>query len=274
MNKLQKALGINAIFSGISGAGLILFHKAIADIFEINQSNIFWMIGIGLVFFTFTILLEVKNQRGLAVLWIIIQDFIWVIGSAILLVLPPFNISNTGNGTITVIALVVFFMAINQSKALAQMDNSNQTGRKQLVFKRLVKATKSETWKVISDVAKYHQVAPNIDDVTIISGKEEGMIRSCSHGKDNWTETCSAWQEEKTYSFVVNTSALDYPYPFSFMQGTWNVLETDTSHTEIEMIFEFTYKKKILNLLHPIMKMRFQKISNELLVNWQRILEK
>lgn len=274
MNKLQKALSINAIFSGISGLGLILFYKSIANLFGIEQNNIFWMIGAGLVFFALTIILEVKKQRRLAVLWIIIQDFIWVIGSAILLILHPFNISNSGNNTITIIAMIVFFMAINQSKALAQTINQDEKGRKQLVFKRTVKANKSDVWKVISDVANYHQVAPNIDEVTIVSGKDEGMVRSCSHGNDSWTETCSVWQEEKTYSFVVNTSAPDYPYPLSFMQGTWNIVEIDTNKTEIEMIFEFKYKKKLYNLLHPIMKMKFKKISNELLDNWQKIFEK
>ena len=272
MKNLQKALGINAIFSGITGIGLILFYKSIAAEFNVEQSNIFWMIGIGLIFFALTILLEVIKQRKLAVLWIIIQDFVWVIASIFLLIFRSFNISNTGNTTISIVALVVFFMAINQSKALAQTNSSKEKGKKQLVFRKIVNSNKLMVWKVISDVGNYHHVAPNIDDVTIVSGKNEGLVRSCSHGKDSWTETCSVWQEEKTYSFIVNTSAPDYPYPLSFMQGTWNVIKIDENHTEIEMIFEFTYKKKILNLLHPIMKMKFKKISNELLDNWQKII--
>jgi len=274
MEKLQKALSINAIFSAVSGITLVIFPNAIANIFGINQSTAFRIIGVGLIFFASTILLEIFKQRPLAVIWIIVQDFIWVIASAVLLVLQPFNISNTGNYTIAVIALLVLFMAINQSSAFAQTDSIEQKGRKQLTYKRTINAAKSQTWKVISDVENYHQVAPNIDDVTIVSGKNEGMVRSCSHGKDSWTETCSVWEKEKTYSFVVNTSAQDYPYPLSFLQGTWNVIEIDTNNTEIEMIFELKYKKKIYNLFHPIMKMKFKKIVNELLDNWQAILEK
>lgn len=272
MNRLQKALGINAIFSGASGLGLILFHNAIANIFEVVNSSIFGIVGVGLILFAFTILYEIKKQRIPAVLWIIIQDFIWVIGSAILLFTKPFHISNTGNNMVMTIAFVVFFMAINQYAALAQTDNVDK-GRKQLKFKRTINAPKSEVWKVISDVANYHQVAPNIDGVTIISGKDEGMVRSCSHGKDSWTETCSVWEEEKTYSFIVNTTAPGYPYPLSFLQGTWNIIELDKNHTEIEMIFELKYKKKIINLFHPILKTKFNKISNELLDNWQKMLE-
>ena len=130
MNKLQKSLSINAIFSGVTGLGLIIFHNAIANIFEASNSRVFWLVGVGLVFFASTILYEVKKQRLLGVLWIIIQDFPWVIGSAILLILQPFNVSSTGNYTIATIALVVFFMAINQSIALAQTDSLGQRGRK------------------------------------------------------------------------------------------------------------------------------------------------
>ncbi|PCJ63929.1 MAG: hypothetical protein COA58_14965 [Bacteroidetes bacterium] len=273
MNKIQKTLSINAIFSLASGLGLIVFHKQIANVFEVNVSTVFGIIGFGLFLFSLSIIREIKLQRRASIKKVIALDYIWVLGSALLLVFRPFKISSMGNNTIAIIALVVLFMAINQSQALAQTDDNSQKGRKQLVFKRTVKASKSDVWKVISDVANYHQVAPNIDDVHIVSGTEKGMIRSCSSGKRSWTETCSIWQEEKAYSFIVNTSAPDYPYPISFLQGTWNVEEVDSNQTEIEMIFEFSYKKKILNLLHPIMKMKFSQASNELLDNWQKIIE-
>lgn len=274
MNKLQKALSTNAIFSVIYGLGLILFHKSIAKIFEVNSGTVFWIVGIGLLLFSLSIFIEIKKQRVKSVKKIILQDYVWVFASALMLVFRPFDISNIGNSSIAIIALIVLLMAINQSKALAQTKYPNQKGSKRLAFKRTVKASKSEVWKIISDVANYHQVTPNIDDVQIISGKEKGMVRSCSHDNKSWTETCSIWEEEKTYSFVVNTTAPNYPYPLSFLQGTWNVAEIDSSTTEIKMIFEFTYKKKILNLIHPLMKMKFKKVSNELLDNWQKMIEK
>jgi hypothetical protein len=120
MNNLQKALRINAIFSGLSGLGLILFYKSISNLFGLEQNNIFWGVGAGLLFFALTIILEVKKQRKLAILWIIIQDFIWVIGSTTLLLLTPFSISDSGQIIIAIIALIVFLMAINQSVALSK----------------------------------------------------------------------------------------------------------------------------------------------------------
>lgn len=273
MNKLQKSLRINAIFSATSGLGLILFHQSIGKVFEVNSSTVFWMIGIGLILFSLTILIEIKKQRAKAVKKIIIQDYIWVIGSVMLLIFRPFQVSDIGNCAILIIAFIVFFMAINQSKALAQTKFPNQKGSKRLVYKRILKASKSDVWKIVSDVANYHQVAPNIDNVKVISGKEEGMLRSCTHGENTWTETCTIWQTEKTYSFVVNTSDPDYPYPLSFLQGTWNLTELDAETTEIEMVFEFTYQQKILNFIHPLMRIKFNKVSNQLLDNWQVMIE-
>ncbi len=275
MNRLQKSLRVNAIFSVMSGIILIAFNKQIANAFGVTSTKIFWIIGIVLIGFAGTIIFEIKKQRPVAVLWIIVQDYIWVIGSFLLIIINPFEITKAGNSSIAVIALIVLFMGINQSKALAQVDSGTQKGIKHVKYERIVKANKKEVWKAISDVANYHQVAPNIDDVKIISGEGKGMVRSCSHGKNSWTETCSMWVEEKSYSFEVNTKALNYPYPFKFLKGTWEVQEIDTNTTKIVLLFDFQYKHKYQNwLLHPILKGKFSKTAEELLNNWQKMLEK
>ena len=183
--------------------------------------------------------------------------------------------SKTGNVIIAAIALVVLLMAINQAKALAQVDSFLIKGIKRMSFERTVKATIASVWKVISDVANYHEVAPNVDDVKIISGEGKGMVRSCSHGKDSWTETCSLWEEEKEYAFEVKTDAPDYPYPFKYLKGNWKVEAIDNSQTRVIMLFEFEYKRKFQNwLLHPILKGKFGKTAEKLLDNWQNQIEK
>jgi len=275
MNQLQKSLRINAMFSGISGFTLVLLNKPIATSFNIKFNTPFWIVGIALLFFASTIIYEIFKQRLLAVLWIIAQDFLWVIGSIFIVAIDPFEISKSGNSIIFIVALIVLFMGINQSKALGQVDSSSIKGNKHFRFERIVKATKQDVWKAIADVANYDKIAPNIDDVKIISGEGKGMVRSCSHGKDSWTETCSMWQEEKSYSFEVNTSAPNYPYPFKFLKGTWEVQEVDSATTKLIMFFDFQYKHKIHNLLiHPILKGKFKRSANELLDNWEKMLEK
>lgn len=275
MNKLQKTLRQNAIFSTISGITLIGLHEQIARMFGTTNTTVFWVTGLILLFFSSTILYEIIKQRPIAVLWIVIQDILWVIGSWAIIAINPFGISKTGTCVIAIIAFIVLFMGINQSRALAQVDTISSNGTKQLKYERIIKASRQDVWKVISDVANYDKVAPNIDNVKIISGKGHGMVRSCSHKKDSWTESCTMWNEEKSYSFEVNTSDVNYPYPFKFLKGTWEVQEIDSSTSKISMYFEFQYKRKYQNvLLHPILKGKFQKTVNELLNNWQTMLEK
>lgn len=274
MNKLQKSLLLNGVFSGFSGIILIAFAAQSASLFKTTNTGVFQITGVVLLLFTATIIFEIIKQRPAAVLWIIVQDFMWVIGSAILLIVRPFEISKDGNFAIAAVALVVVFMGINQSKALAQVDSVQGKGIKHAKYERIVKANKKKVWKAISDVANYHQVAPNIDDVKIISGEGKGMVRSCSHGKDSWTETCSMWVEEQSYSFEVNTAAPNYPYPFKFLKGTWEVQEIDSNTTKIIMHFDFMYKRKIQNVIvHPLVKGKFNKTAIELLDNWQKMLE-
>jgi len=271
---LQKSLRLNAIFSGLSGITLIALNKHLANLFETPNTIVFVIIGIVLLFFTTTVFYEIIKQRPIAILWIIVQDFLWVASSIILVAIDPFEISKTGNSVIAIIAFVVLFMGINQSKALAQIDSTNNKKNKHLKFERVIKASQQSVWKAISDVANYDKVAPNIDAVKIISGEGRGMVRGCSHGKDSWSETCSMWIEEKAYSFEVNTTAPDYPYPFNFLKGTWEVQEIDKTTTKVTMLFDFRYKRKYQNwLLHPLLKDKFSKTAEELLDNWQKMLQ-
>lgn len=275
MNKLQTALKLNAIFSAISGIALIVLNHQVAKLFGIKNNTIFLIIGVALVFFSFTIILEIIKQRSLAILWIITQDFLWVIGSIFLLVLKHETISSTGLIIIGVVAVIVLFMGIIQTKALGKMDNNPNKKGKQWRFERIVEANKESTWKLISDVGNYALFAPNIDDVKIISGDGIGMVRTCSHGKDTWAETCTLWTDKKEYAYVVHTTEPDYPYPFTFLNGFWAVEEIDKTKTKIILRFEFQYNKKIQNIfLHPFFRTKFIKVAEKLLDNWQRELER
>ena len=118
MNSLQKALKINVLFSSISGVILILLNRGIAKIFGISNNTIFWIVGLALIYFALTIWYEIKKQRKYAVIWIIIQDFAWVLGSIILIIFNPFNITIGGISTIAIIALIVLFIGANQWTAL------------------------------------------------------------------------------------------------------------------------------------------------------------
>ncbi|WP_298760434.1 SRPBCC family protein [uncultured Psychroserpens sp.] len=275
MNTLQKSLTANAVFSSTCGIISILFKNDLERLFGIASNNTFLILGILLLIFALTLVIEVKKQRALSVLCIIIQDLLWVIGSVMLLLFNPFDITTEGHVIIAIVAFVVLQLAFVQARGLARIDEEYTRGLKVIRFSRTVKGTRQHVWDIISDVGNYHQVAPNIDNSKIISGDKKGMVRSCSHGKDSWTETCTLWEDERQYSFEVNTKAPDYPYPLKFLKGTWIVNELTSSESEIVMIFEFEYKKAFQNsLVHPLMKYKFTKVCKELLDNWQHMIEK
>lgn len=274
MNTSIKATKANAISTLISGLGILIFGKQLASLFEISSTTPFWIVGGVITFFSLTMFVEIKKQRALAILWIITQDFLFTLASIYVLIFKPFDISDTGYLLIGLFLIPIIFFIIYQSIGLARMDAKKGTNTKLMTFKRRVKGDKSEVWKFVSDVGNYHKVAPNIDGSKIISGEKLGMIRSCSHGKNSWSETCSLWEDEKEYSFEVDTTAPDYPFPLKTLRGNWQVNEASNNMTEITMNFEFEYKKSFQNILiHPMMKHQFTKICEELLDNWQRMIE-
>ena len=114
MNKLQKALKTNALFSSISGTIMILLNPQIANLFGTTNNTVFWIVGLILIYFATTIWYEITKQRRRAVLWIIFQDYAWALGSLVLIIFNPFQITQIGNVIIGVIALIVLYMGINQ----------------------------------------------------------------------------------------------------------------------------------------------------------------
>lgn len=124
MNTLKKALIANTIFSSISGIIMIILHTKIANLFGVQNSSVFWIVGIILLYFAGTISYEIKKQRRSAILWISVQDFLWVLGSLFLLLFNPFDITQIGNIIIGVIALIVLFLGMSQIITLRKMNRT------------------------------------------------------------------------------------------------------------------------------------------------------
>lgn len=125
MNELQKALKINALFSGISGTILILLNQHIAILFGVNENAIFWIVGLVLIYFSLTIGYEIKKQRRVAILWIITQDYAWVLGSVILIIFNPYEVTKSGLLIIGIVAIIVLYMGIHQMIGLNKTSNIN-----------------------------------------------------------------------------------------------------------------------------------------------------
>lgn len=274
MKRLKFALTFNSLFSAITGLLLVIFSNYISQIFDVNQTTPFSYLGVALVLFSFLVIYISLQQpiQILPALIISFLDIIWVLASLFILIFDTFQFSVTGHAITAAVALIVFAIAMMQLFGIAKVDQV-KSGNKVLSFERIVPGNNIKVWNIISDVANYHHVAPNIDDVQIISGNGEGMVRQCTQGKSSWTEDCVKWNDGEEFSFKVNTDDPSYPFPLSFLQGTWKVAPANNGESKIEMVFEFQYKRKAFNvLLHPLMAPKFRSIAEELLDNWEKKL--
>ncbi len=148
----------------------------------------------------------------------------------------------------------------------------------QMQVERRVAAPKSMVWSVVSDVADYARVAPNLSKVEILAGTGRGMRRRCYDLKGRgWNERCILWEDNRVFSFEVDTKAPDYPYPFLKLQGTWEVAEIpgEPNSSLIRMTFDSQLKYGIFGrwILDPLMKPAFVKICEELFDNWENLIQ-
>lgn len=114
MDLLQLTLIGNAIFSLITGLGLIFFHKITSRWFGKQQSAPFRTLGIGLAGFALFVFYISGNLEPNQVWPILILDILWVLGSITVLIFKPFGLSAKGHRIIVAIALIVLLFAIAQ----------------------------------------------------------------------------------------------------------------------------------------------------------------
>mgnify|MGYP000152574403 CR=1 FL=1 len=115
MKLLPLALSGNAGFSFLSGLLLATLPKYIAGIFAASTYIPFVLIGLGLLFFAYTIWIEIKAQRPNKILAIIVQDLLWVVASLVILLTRPLSISDIGYSIIAWIGGIVLLFAILQA---------------------------------------------------------------------------------------------------------------------------------------------------------------
>jgi hypothetical protein len=118
MKELKKYLTINSLFSAISGLTMLLFSSRLNDLFNIENSYVFPIIGANLLIFSIFVLYVSSKQvtNKILVNTITILDLLWVAGSFAIVLLGLFAISQTGNILISIVAIWIAFLAYKQYK--------------------------------------------------------------------------------------------------------------------------------------------------------------
>ena len=118
MALLKKYLTINSLFSVFSGFATLLFSDQVGQFLEIDGSSTLQIIGAGLLFFALFVWL-VKREKNLnpkKVVFISLMDFLWVLGSIVIVLFNPFDLSQYGSYLIALIALWITFLGFMQLK--------------------------------------------------------------------------------------------------------------------------------------------------------------
>lgn len=121
--KLQNVLKANAVFSMLSGSAILFFGNSIAEMMNISNAIILMVIGVGLILFGSFVWYQVSrsNINIKKVKMIIIQDWIWVLGSILIIGLQLFQISFNGYILMGIVALIVADFAFFQNYYLKRI---------------------------------------------------------------------------------------------------------------------------------------------------------
>ncbi len=230
-------LGLNALFSLISGGVLLLGANALAaQLFSEPagwQTPALRVLGVGLLIFGLDLCLMATNQfvTKAQVMLITVMDVGWVLGSIGLLLIYGKVFSGLGQVAIGVVAVFVAVFALGQylgaraiTARLSQASVTSSRGKLLATVSRPVNAPSDVVWRVMNDHPGYADVADNIANVEVVDGKGFGMQRRCYGLKgENWLETCDLFEEGRAFGFRIHTEADDYPYPISDLHGEWTV---------------------------------------------------
>ena len=121
--KLQNVLKANAVFSMLSGSAILFFGNSIAEMMNISNAIILMVIGVGLILFGSFVWYQASrsNINIKKVKMIIIQDWIWVLGSILIIGLQLFQISFNGYILMGIVALIVADFAFFQKYYLKRI---------------------------------------------------------------------------------------------------------------------------------------------------------
>jgi hypothetical protein len=200
----------------------------------------------------------------------VLLDLVWVAGSGLFLALREVR----GPLLVAVPALIVLLFALLQLEGLRRATFSGGSG--QFALERLVHANSERVWAVVSDVARYADVAGTLHRSEIVSGAGVGMVRKCEDTNGAcWLETCRRWEPGRAYAFEVDTSAPSYPLPLKTMRGDFEVDEEDDARSTIRIRFTFSARGGWITevLLGLTFALRGEAIVGSILTRWAARLE-
>lgn len=258
---LRYALLANAVFSASCGLLMLSQHVFVETLLGIQASWLLRSLGFGLLLFAVDLVHQATRPRLATwrALYASIGDFLWVIISAVGLLLFSHLFSLAGVWAILIVAGIVLVFGCWQIWGIdcAHRANDPTLYRHCLIVRTEAPAT--AMWDVIGRMGDIKNYAPSLVSSEILDNKLPGVgaVRCCTDRSDRcWTEECIEFEPGHSFTVRFAAEAPDFPFPASMMLGGWKVMSVGTG-SEVMVWWELAPKPRFLTpILLPILGFR------------------
>ncbi len=247
---LRFALMGNALFSFSSGMLLLFAPSLVGEWLGIQASIILQAIGIGLIVFAAELIYQATRKRILTWRALIASaaDFMWVVGSIIVLLVFPQLFSSFGKTLLLAVASVVFVFGVWQLLAAGRTHRIKETGEYRHCIIVETNAPADKMWRIVGNIGNIKKYMPSLKHSYIMDNKNPGVgaVRTCkNHAGKQWSEECIEFNPGRSFTVRFLSEDPEFPFPAKTMRGGWEVTPSD-SGSQVMVWWELTPKSKLL----------------------------
>lgn len=257
---LKSALLGNAIFSLGSAIVFLLGPGRVSAFLGLDAAGLIRGIGLGLLVFSFDLFHQATRARVATwrALYASLGDFLWVIGSLVLIL--GFSVWFSGKGVmlVAIVAVIVAFFGILQIVGILRAHRAGDGRQFRHCVSVGVTASADEMWAVISKLGEIARYMPELRRSTIRGDLPAGenAVRECEDRSGRrWAEQCTFFApKERRFEVRFLADEPGFPYPAHHMSGGWQVLPVSERTCEVQVWWEIDPKPRWLAaLLLPVL---------------------
>lgn len=252
---LPIAMGINALFSGMTGVLMLAGGWVLADLLGVH-AVVLAGIGAVLVGFATSLVWLLAHPQHLRVgaRLVVVADIGWLVAASVILFWFPSALATPGQIALAVVSTVVAVLAATQTVGLRRSGEGPVTGAipVSLQVQRIIAAPVARVWAAVADAGDYDRFAAGIADTTVEGARGAGMVRVCTDDRGGqWSERCTMWEEGVRYRMTVDTDS--YPLYYRMLlqdfAQTWTVEPTTKGGTRVTLTFDGAVKLGVIGWL-------------------------
>jgi hypothetical protein len=258
---LRAALASNAAFSTACGLYLIAPPARVVEWLGTGPSVLIPVIGLGLVLFAADLTHQATRPRVLTWRALLASgaDFLWVLGSCVLLIAAPGLFSPSGVTLVLLTAGIVGTFGAWQLWAAgwAHRLRDSDVYRHCILVQTDVAAERM--WLVIGDVGAISRYMPSLRESTMVDGRAPavGAVRVCEdRAGRRWAEEIVEFTVGKSFTMRFHAETPGFPFPAVMMRGGWEVMPAG-SGSMVKVWWEMVPTRRLLApIILPLLAFR------------------